>query len=85
MSKLGFGCVSAHLHSVHVGLHLQLLHQLPGLCNAGRVIARHERRHFRASLRVLSAGREKTADVNWLAHFCRRMFNGDSVAFRSLV
>lgn len=35
------GCVSAHLYPVDVGFHLQLLHQLPGLCDAGRVIARH--------------------------------------------
>lgn len=39
------GRVSAHLYPVDVGLHLQLLHQLPGLCDAGRVIARHGRRH----------------------------------------
>lgn len=32
-----------HLYPVNVGLHLQLLHQLPGLCDAGRVIARHGR------------------------------------------
>lgn len=38
------GRVSAHLYPVNVGLHLQLLHQLPGLCDAGRVIARHGRR-----------------------------------------
>lgn len=33
--------VRAHLYPVDVGLHLQLLHQLPGLRDARRVVARH--------------------------------------------
>lgn len=32
------------LYPVDVGLHLQLFYQLPGLCDAGCVIARHGRR-----------------------------------------
>lgn len=84
-NNLGLKCVSAYLHPVHVGLHLQLLHQLPGLCDAGRVIARHGRRHFQGSLRVLSAGREGEDGRCQLACMFCKPFNGDALTCRSFV